>query len=190
MNRVDDHRVMDTGIWPVLPDVERDQWDYLPGRTLGPLRMDMHQEEVIAALAVHGFTTRYDGYSPGWDPVRFTKKDTPTSQAPVECYFHEDQELAYVLVDGRLGPQVTCEGIRLIGRVPSQLAQEMEAHALKYDTGLRFSPTGDLSCDGFQLEIGAQRAGDYVMSCALFFVAGDDHSVMCDGAPNAVWHRW
>ncbi|MFC7217924.1 hypothetical protein ACFQLX_07045 [Streptomyces polyrhachis] len=152
--------------------------------------MDMHQEEVIAALAVHGFTTRYDGYSPGWDPVRFTKKDTPTSQAPVECYFHEDQELAYVLVDGRLGPQVTCEGIRLIGRVPSQLAQEMEAHALKYDTGLRFSPTGDLSCDGFQLEIGAQRAGDYVMSCALFFVAGDDHSVMCDGAPNAVWHRW
>ncbi|WP_329317059.1 hypothetical protein OG723_43750 (plasmid) [Streptomyces sp. NBC_01278] len=122
--------------------------------------------------------------------MRFAKEDTPTSQAPVECYFHADRELAYVLVDGRLGPQVTCEGIRLIGRVPSQLAQEMEAHALKYDTGLRFSPTGDLFCDGFQLEIGAQRAGDNVVSWFLFFVAGDDHSVTRDAAPEAVWHRW
>ncbi|MEV0695779.1 hypothetical protein [Streptomyces sp. NPDC050388] len=181
---------MDTGMWPVLPDAERDHWNYLPGRTLGPLRMDMRQGEVIAALAAHGFTTRPDGYSPGWNPVRFSKEDTPTSQGAVECYFHTNGELAYVRVDGRLGPQVSCEGIRLIGRVPSQLAQEMEAHAIKHDTGLRFSPSGDISCDGFQLEIGAQRAGDRIISSALFFVAGDDQSVMRDGAPDAVWHRW
>ncbi|MFF5390184.1 hypothetical protein ACFY5H_17630 [Streptomyces sp. NPDC013012] len=181
---------MDTGMWPVLPDVERDQWDYLPGRTLGPLRMDMHREEVVAALAVHGFTARPGGYGPGWKTVCFAKDDAPTSQAPVECYFHADGELAYVHVDGRLGPQVTCEGIRLIGRVPSQLAREMEAHAIEYDTGLRFSPSGDVSCDRFQLEIGAQRAGDHIVTAAVFFVAGEDHSVARDNAPEAVWWRW
>ncbi|MFE5488905.1 hypothetical protein ACFQ7Z_02880 [Streptomyces virginiae] len=73
--------------------------------------------------------------------------------------------------------------------MPSQLAQEMEAHAIKHDTGLRFSPTGDLSYDGFQLEVGAQRASDHVVSWALFFVAGDDHSLTRDAAPEAVWHR-
>ncbi|MEV6163920.1 hypothetical protein AB0L71_18635 [Streptomyces sp. NPDC052052] len=181
---------MDTGMWPVLPDTERDQWNYLPGRTLGPLRMNMQQEEVIAAMAAHGFTAQPDGYSPGWDCLRFAKEGAPMSQAAVECYFHADGELAYVQVDGRLGPQVTCEGIPLIGRVPSQLAQEMEAHATKHDTDLRFSPTGDFFCDGFQLELGAQRVGDHVVSWALFFVAGDDHSITRDEAPKVVWQRW
>ncbi|MFJ5812267.1 hypothetical protein [Streptomyces sp. NPDC093093] len=100
--------------------------------------MDMRQETVVAALAAQGYTAELDGHGPGWDPVRFAKEDTPLSRAAVECSFHEDGELACVHVDGRLGPQVTCEGIRLIGRVPSQLAQEMEAHATKHDTGLRW----------------------------------------------------
>lgn len=108
----------------------------------------------------------------------------------MECYFYADGELAYVQVDGRVGPQVTCEGIRLIGRVPSQLAQEMEAHATRHDIGVRYSPTGDFSCDGFQLELGAQRVGDRVVSWALFFVSGDDHSNTRDNAPKTVWHRW
>ncbi|MEV5440972.1 hypothetical protein AB0N23_00175 [Streptomyces sp. NPDC052644] len=181
---------MDTDMWLVLPDAERDQWNYLPGQTLGPLRMDMHQEEVVATLTAHGFTAQPDGCSSEWVRVRFAKEAASTSRAAVECYFHSGGELAYVHVDGRLGPQVTCEGIRLIGRVPSQLAQEMEAYATRNDSDLRFSPTGDFFCDGFQLELGAQRAGDHVVSWALFFVAGDDHSVKRDSAPEAVWHHW
>ncbi|MET9932740.1 MULTISPECIES: hypothetical protein [unclassified Streptomyces] len=151
--------------------------------------MGMRREEVNAVLAAHGFTIRSDGCGSGGDPVRFTKEDAPTSQTPVECHFPADRELARVLVDGRPGPRVTCEGIRLIGRVPSQLAREREAHALKPDTGLRFGPTGDLFRDGFRLEIGAQRAGDHVVPRALFFVAGEDHSVTRDAAPEAVGHR-
>ncbi|MFG3041840.1 hypothetical protein ACGFYZ_33555 [Streptomyces sp. NPDC048330] len=177
-------------MWPVLPDAEREHWNYLPGRTLGPLRMDMPQKEVIAALAAHGFTARSDGHIAGWDFVYFGKEDAPAGHAAVECYFHEDGELAYVLVDGRLGPQVTCEGIRLIGRVPSQLAQDMEDYATEHDTGIQFSYGGDCFCDGFQLEIGSQRAGDRVVSWTLFFVAGEDPSVPRDAAPTAIWHRW
>ncbi|WP_406285326.1 hypothetical protein [Streptomyces sp. NBC_00209] len=108
----------------------------------------------------------------------------------MECYFYDDGELAYVQVDGRSGPQVTCEGIRLIGRVPSQLAREMEEYADRHGLGIRYSPTGDFFCDGFQLEVGAQRAGDHVVSWALFFVAGPDHSDARDGAPKTAWHRW
>lgn len=74
------------------------------------------------------------------------------------------------------------KGTRLIGRVPSHPAQEMEAHAIKYGTGLRSSPTGDVSCDDFQLELGTQRAGDHIISSALFFVAGDDHSVTIESS--------
>ncbi|MFJ9080284.1 hypothetical protein ACIRO3_34360 [Streptomyces sp. NPDC102278] len=66
----------------------------------------------------------------------------------------------------------------------------MEAHAIKYDNGLRFSPTGDIFCDGFPLELGAQRVGDHVVSWALFFAAGDDHSITRNSAPEVVWHRW
>ncbi|MER5843449.1 hypothetical protein [Streptomyces prasinus] len=107
----------------------------------------------------------------------------------MECYFHTNGELVYVRFDGRLGPQVSCEGIRLIGRIPSQLAQEMEAHAIKHDTGLQFSPSGGISCYGFQLEIGAQRADDRIIYSTLLFVAGDDQSITRDSAPDAVWHR-
>ncbi|MFF8264234.1 hypothetical protein [Streptomyces virginiae] len=38
--------------------------------------------------------------------------------------------------------------IRLIGCVPSELNQEMEAHAVKYDRGIRFGYAGDIFCDG------------------------------------------
>ncbi|MYV43017.1 hypothetical protein GT030_30180 [Streptomyces sp. SID1328] len=181
---------MDTGMWPTLPDAERDQWVYLPGQTLGPLRMDMHRKEVVATLAAHGFATQSDGRIGGWDFIHFAKEGSPVIKAAVECYFHEDGELAYVLVDGRFGPQVACEGIRLIGRVPSQLAQEMEDYAIEHDTGIRFSYGGDCFCDGFQLEIGAQRASDHVVSWALFFIAEGDPSLPRDAAPAAIWHRW
>ncbi|MFG2113491.1 hypothetical protein ACGFRB_12790 [Streptomyces sp. NPDC048718] len=178
------------GMWPVLPDAERDQWVYVPGRTLGPLRMDMSEAEAVAALAAHGFTPKRAGHGARWDPVGFVKEDGLSGLSAVECYFLTDGELAYVVVDGRRGPQVTCEGIRLIGRVPSELAGEMEAHAIAHGTGLRFGAGGDPCCHGFQLELGAQRVGDGLVSWALFFDAGDDHSVASDAAPTGVWHRW
>ncbi|MFJ2080751.1 hypothetical protein ACIOGW_36935 [Streptomyces anulatus] len=100
----------------------------------------------------------------------FTKKGTPTSRSALDCYFGEHGELAYIHIDGCFDPQVTYEGIRLIGHVPSHFAQEMESHADEHGTDLRFSPTGDYFCDGFQLELGAQRVGAQVVSWALFFV--------------------
>ncbi|MGN9796441.1 hypothetical protein ACTMTU_35930 [Streptomyces sp. OZ13] len=94
-------------------------------------------------------------------------------------YFVEGAGLTCVLVDGRLGPQVTHEGIRLIGRVPSELFEDMESYAVRHDVGLRSSPGGDLFVDGFEIDLGAQRAGDAVVIWARF-----PTSKVCDGSPT------
>ncbi len=69
--------------------------------------------------------------------------------------------------------QVACEGIRLIGRVPSELSSEMEAWALEHGKGIWFGPAGDLSWPDFEFDRGARRAGDTVVSWAVFFNTGD-----------------
>ncbi|MFE7358940.1 hypothetical protein ACFU8Q_39110 [Streptomyces sp. NPDC057543] len=180
---------MDQDLWAVLPDGERDQWEYVSGQVLGPLRFGMSWTDCIAAMARHGFTEVSDATEVGWRVAEFRKPEPHSWQAAVKCYFDvvdRERVLEYVLVDGRTGPQVTCEGIRLIGRVPSEVAQEMEAHAVAYETGLRFSYGGDVFCDGFEMEPGTQRAGDSVVTWAFFFRAGEDHSTARDGAPAAI----
>ncbi|MFF5333615.1 hypothetical protein [Streptomyces sp. NPDC013181] len=115
----------------------------------------MSRAEVIAALASHGYSVCVEERRAGWEALHFAKKLTGAWGSAVDCYFDDQGSLAYVQVDGRSGPQVTCEGIRLIGRVPSELAQEMQDHVVRHDLGLLFGPTGDFSCDSFQLELGA-----------------------------------
>ncbi|MFJ7949046.1 hypothetical protein ACIQ6K_36325 [Streptomyces sp. NPDC096354] len=181
---------MDEDFWVVLPDADRDQWKYVPGRTLGPLHFGMIWEDCVAAMAGRGFTEVSDAAEAHWHIAEFRGSERYGWPAAVKCYFDRDRVLAYVLVDGRTGPQVTCETIRLIGRVPSELGQEMKKYAAKYDTGIRFSYGGDVFCDGFEMEPGTQRAGDAVVTWALFFSAGDDHSVARDGAPAAIWRHW
>ncbi|MFJ3709058.1 hypothetical protein OG709_25120 [Streptomyces sp. NBC_01267] len=179
---------MDQDLWAVLPDVERNQWEYVPGQALGPLRFGMSWKDCAEAMAGHGFADVSEVSEAGWCVAVFCGPEP--LQAAVKCYFDRGGVLGYVLVDGRTGPQVTCEGIRLIGRVPSELGQEMEAHAAKYGIGIRFSYGGDVCCDGFEMEPGTQRAGDTVVTWALFFSAGDDHSNARDGAPAGIWRHW
>ncbi|MFJ9108123.1 hypothetical protein [Streptomyces sp. NPDC102283] len=121
--------------------------------------------------------------------AEFRKPEPYAWQAAVKRSFDvvdRDCVLAYVLVDGRIGPQVTCEGIRLIGREPSELAQEMEAHAAAHGRDIGFGCGGDVLCDGFETEPGTQRAGDNVVTWAFFFSAGEDHSNARDADPAAI----
>ncbi|MFD9030986.1 hypothetical protein ACFVZW_07540 [Streptomyces sp. NPDC059567] len=57
-------------------------------------------------------------------------KELAWSRSALECYFGEGAGLTSVLVDGLLGPYVSHEGIRLIGRVPSELSEDMKAYAI------------------------------------------------------------
>lgn len=187
---------MTTDYWAVLADAERDQWRYVPSRAIGPLSFGMDQEEAVTAMTRHGFIPEQHNmgawHSTGRSQWRvgFNKPEPHRNRPAVKCYFVDGVGLTCVLVDGLLGPQVTHEGIRLIGRVPSELSQEMEAYATRHDRGIRFSPGGDMFVDGFEIELGAQRAGDTVVTWALFFDTREIAGSSWDIAPAEVWHHW
>ncbi|MFD7698540.1 hypothetical protein [Streptomyces caelestis] len=187
---------MNTDHWTALPDSEREQWGYAPRRTIGPLAFGMDRDRAVTVMAGHGFAAEHH-HMGAWHAtdrvqrrVAFRRPGPWWSRPALKCYFVEGAGLTCVLVDGLLGPQVTHGGIRLIGRVPSELAREMEAYAVEHDTGLRYSPGGDLSVDGFEIELGAQRAGDAVVTWALFFHTGDIAGTSWDIAPSEVWRHW
>ncbi|MDD9375167.1 hypothetical protein M8Z33_00485 [Streptomyces sp. ZAF1911] len=188
---------MITDYWAVLGDSERDQWRYVSLQAVGPLDFGMSREDAVATMARQGFTAELHDMG-GWGHrtgrtqwrVEFSKPQTFWRQAAVKCYFIDGAGLTCVLVDGRLGPQVTHEGIRLIGRVPSELLKDMEAYADRHGVGLRSCPGGDLRVEDFALELGAQRAGDTVVSWALFCNPGEIAGTSWDIAPAEVWHHW
>jgi hypothetical protein len=66
----------------------------------------------------------------------------------------------------------------------------MEAWAVNRGEGIMFSPTGDLNWPGFEFDRGAQRAGDTVVSWAVFFKTGEIAGTSWDVNPKEVWHHW
>ncbi|MFF9147167.1 hypothetical protein ACF1BN_20115 [Streptomyces sp. NPDC014861] len=187
---------MSTDYWVVLEGSERDQWRYAPFQTIGPLGFGMSRENAVAAMAGQGFTAKQHNMG-SWHltgrtewRVAFFKPQPTWSRPAVKCYFVEGAGLTCVLVDGRLGPQITHEGIRLIGRVPSELLEDMESYADRHDVGLRSTGGGELVVDGFEIELGAQRAGDTVVTWALFCNPGEIAGTSWDVAPAEVWHHW
>lgn len=163
----------------------------------------MDRDDAVSAMAGHGFTAEQRDmgkwHLSGWSEwcVEFSKPESHQRwsashphRPAVKCYFIDDTGLTCVLVDGLVGPQVTHEGIRLIGRVPSELAQEMEAFADEHDTGITFSPGGDMIVSGFKIELGAQRAGDVVVTWAVFFNTGKIAGSSYDIVPTEAWRHW
>ncbi|MFF9340523.1 hypothetical protein ACF1CG_12365 [Streptomyces sp. NPDC014773] len=186
---------MSTDYWAVLEGSERDQWRYTPFQAIGPLGFGMSGEDAVAAMAGQGFTAKQHNMG-SWHltgrtewRVEFFKPQPAWNRPAVKCYFVEGAGLTCVLVDGRLGPQVTHEGIRLIGRVPSELLEDMESYADRHDVGLRSTGGGELVVDGFEIELGAQRAGDTVVTWALFCNPGEIAGTSWDIAPAEVWHH-
>ncbi|MEV5006292.1 hypothetical protein ACIQFZ_09650 [Streptomyces sp. NPDC093064] len=187
---------MNTDYWAALTDSDREQWGFVPRQTIGPLCFGMDRHDAATTMAELGFTAeeheieRWNRGRSQWR-VQFHRAEADGWKRPaVKCYFVEGVGLTCVLVDGLRGPQVTYEGIRLIGRVPSELSREMEAYAIEHDVGIRFSPGGDMFVDSFEIELGTQRAGDGVVTWALFFNTGGIAGTSWDIVPKEVWHHW
>ncbi|GHD15195.1 hypothetical protein GCM10010334_75080 [Streptomyces finlayi] len=194
--RMDDHQFMNTDLWVVLADSERRRWEYFPRQSIGPLRFGMERQEAITAMGEHGFTATQedlglwcDGKRAQWRLEFRRAASHYLDRAVAKCYFVEGVGLSCVLVDGLCGPQVTHEGIRLVGRVPSELNQEMEAYALETGEGFRINGEGDVYCDSFVMERGTQRAGDSVVTWALFYDLRGIAGTSWDMAPTEVWHH-
>ncbi|MET7365955.1 hypothetical protein ABZS61_09000 [Streptomyces sp. NPDC005566] len=185
---------MNTEHWAVLANPEREQWGYVPRQTLGPLSFGTDRQQAVAVMAEHGFTgsesemERWNSQRAQWR-IEFRRIESDERRPAVKCYFVEGVGLTGALVDGLCGPQVIFHGVRLIGRVPSQLDAEMEACALERGLGIWYCLGGDLSWPDFEFDRGAQRAGDAVVSWASFFHTSGIAGTSWDITPAEVWHH-
>ncbi|MEV6966172.1 hypothetical protein AB0M47_13740 [Hamadaea sp. NPDC051192] len=156
----------------MLPDDERMRWEFRPLAGVGPLRFGMTCTEVVRVLYPgRGLSLRSFG-------------ELHEHGVTVYC---SDDALFCVAVDGLIGPQVTLDGERLVGRVPSQLEQWAFGYREQRDLTLRYSHAADPELFELGLILRVQRAGDSVISRPVFLAEPAD--VPWDVVPRREWCR-
>ncbi|MFE7122063.1 hypothetical protein ACFU99_42180 [Streptomyces sp. NPDC057654] len=133
-------------LWVVVGDAGREQWEYTLLEAVGPLRFGMSPGEAATRMMEAGFTGDLVEMLP-WDTRRSRHKaefrrtqERELYQTDVTAYYVEGIGLTCVVVDGLSGPQVWFEGMRLVGRVPSQLMNELGTYLAERDMGFTFTP--------------------------------------------------
>ncbi|MFF4269133.1 hypothetical protein [Streptomyces sp. NPDC001536] len=96
--------------------------------------------------------------------------------------------LTRVAVDALSGPQVTLDGIRLIGRPPSELAAELSACLEKTDRDIGITTEGDVGAHELGMIPRAQRAGDVLLTRVVFGRPNDWAHTLYDCVPAEEWH--
>jgi len=180
--------------WAVVAESDRVQWDCEPLEHVGPLRFGMSQRKATAAMDAQGFASDASAianFGPfGQVRVKFRKTEGASGrngswktsfadalevlltgslgQVDVVAYFVDSIGLTCVAVDARSGPQVTLDGIRLIGRRPSELANEIAVHLKKVGKGVEITVDGEVSHSDWGMFPRPQRAGDVLLTRAVF----------------------
>ncbi|MFF4161384.1 hypothetical protein [Streptomyces sp. NPDC001678] len=83
---------------------------------------------------------------------------------PAVTAYYDAGRLACVAVSALRGPQVTLDGLRLVGRVPSELEDAFAGYASANGHDLRYSQHADPGSETLGVVLRAQRAGDVVLS--------------------------
>ena len=157
--------------WETLNEVERGLWEVFPLEGIGPLRFGMSHDEV--QLAVGGVMATSISLRRSSGPVgsatfglRNGKPLRPS--LTLSTYFDEAGGLACVAIDARNGPQAILDGVRLVGRVPSELEEQFSEYLEARDQGIVFSQYWDPSSELLGLVLRAQRVDDVVLSRPIF----------------------
>lgn len=153
--------------WSVLDEKERSRWTFTPLRGAGPLRFGMTHEQAEAAAAGvlrTAFTRGAPGHETRADFDLDHRPDTRFAGPAVTAYYDRSTGLAAIAVNALRGPQVTLDGTRLVGQVPSHLEKEFLDHLDKHGKEARYSQTADLCSTQLGLVLRVQRAGDHVLS--------------------------
>lgn len=148
--------------WAVKPDSEREVWDFVPLMRVGPLHLTgMEHKDVEQVL---GERSNPIGYGPDFD----THEVTCGKFRDVGVTTHyEDGLLRAVAVDARVGPRVRfLDEVELIGRPPSEVANWFLAN--HEGLGVLINQHGDPCSDQLGLVLNTQRAGDILLSGAVF----------------------
>ncbi|MEV8597304.1 hypothetical protein [Streptomyces sp. NPDC052012] len=155
--------------WHVLADDERQQWTLDPFVGVGPLMFGMGPGEVSEALSgVTREAQRYRLSSPANSTVDVVEQGE-YPELGLHLYYR-DERLAGVVVDALRGPQVSVEGVALVGRVPSVLEQWMleRAGASEPYTELTYMDVGVPGSESLGVFLDVQRAGDHLLTRPVF----------------------
>ncbi|MFF0392835.1 hypothetical protein ACFYS8_29645 [Kitasatospora sp. NPDC004615] len=179
--------IMFKGWWHLLPDEERQQWTLEPFVGVGPLCFGMSPVEVAAVMSrVTAETEGHQRHSPANSNVSMVVQGVyPMFGLHL---FYRDERLAGVVVDALCGPQVSVEGMRLVGRLPSVLEQWMvdRAETLPPESELVYMGAGVPASESLGVTINLQREGDRLLTRPVFYPAEalDDLS---HWLPRDVW---
>jgi hypothetical protein len=154
-------------VWAVLDERQRLAWTLTPFQRVGPLEFGMTHEQAEAALDGVLRTALQDGS--GGSEVRADfcldqRLDARFSGPAVTVYYDRSIGLACIAVNALRGPQVTLDGIGLVGQVPSLLEDRFANYLEAHDKELRYSQCADPCSAQLGLVLRVQRAGDVVLS--------------------------
>lgn len=153
--------------WDVLADEQRARWTLDPFVSVGPLRFGMGPGEFSAALSDHtAESQRHTHRYPVADAV-ITEGDY--RDFGLKLYYREER-LAGVVVDALCGPQVSADGVALVGRVASALERWMvdRAKAREPHSELSYLEAGVPGSDSLGVVIDVQQAGDSLLTRPVF----------------------
>jgi hypothetical protein len=188
-------------LWDVKSNDERDQWEYVPGVSVGPLRFGASEQEVLAMLGrerpdISDWAEIGPAYPHGYDPARrwararFGQEGVTTYRWQGHRY--TDEGLYCVAISALRGPQVTLDGEPLVGRVPSELDPWFEVQVKEFGRELFFTAEGNYAFEDLGLIMRVQRAGDVVLTRPIFLVRpdGDEATGMWAYVPDREWRTF
>ncbi|MGW1538338.1 hypothetical protein [Streptomyces aureus] len=160
-----------------MDDSERAQWTLTPFERVGPLRFGMSLEAVATEMEAAAFVGKEAPMSRSGALVGqtcFHPKGKLSPLHAVTAYTRQTGELAAVAVDALRGPQVTIDGMRLIGQVPSQLEDRFDEYTQARGPEFRISVGGEPNIGRTGLMVRAQRARDILLTRVFFTGHFDD----------------
>ncbi|MEV5986363.1 hypothetical protein AB0L85_15265 [Streptomyces sp. NPDC052051] len=169
---------------------DRDEWFYVPTVGVGPLRFGMTVDEVVEAAGVFGRTKVGDGVRDHaiFSPTRKVELHRRGAAAPsppaVTAYVSQAVGLFCIAADAVHGPQVTYDGLRLVGRDLAQLENDAIAYAEATNALLRYTPEGYAAPGDPGVLIRGQLVGQVLRSRPLFMVTRDGAYTEWDSMPS------
>ncbi|KDN80524.1 hypothetical protein [Kitasatospora cheerisanensis] len=155
------------GAWQVVEEDDRVRWEFDPLKSVGPLRFGMSYEDVLETL--DGFLEPSCASTRHYGQVLSDEFYLPrSSNDSVLTLYYDAERLACVVVNALRGPQVTLDGLPLVGRVPSELESDFAAYTAARGHELRYSQDTSPGSDTLGVVLRAQRAGDVVLSRPVF----------------------
>ncbi|MFJ3235941.1 hypothetical protein [Streptomyces sp. NPDC086787] len=168
---------------------ERDEWAYTPAVGVGPLRFGMTVDEVVEATDALGQAKVSDSarghaiFSPTWKVEVHRPWVIPSSTAVI-AYVSQAVGLFCIAADALHGPQVTYDGIPLVGRDLSELESDAITYAETMDVRFRYTPEGYAGPDDPGVVMRGQLVGQGLRSRPLFMVPRDGAHTEWDSMPS------